>query len=75
MKQDMRNPLTSMLYPTILIIAKEVLSVGTRALIEVTMVAIGTTARTIHIRLQRTIHPGKTAIKTSMLSLHGSTLP
>ena len=29
MNQGMRNPLVSMLYPTILIIAKEVLSVGT----------------------------------------------
>ena len=59
----MRNPLTSMLYLTILIVVKEVLLVGTRALIGVTMPAAGMTARTVHIKLQGTIHPGKTPVE------------
>ena len=41
--------------------SQEVLLIGTGALIEVTMSTVGTTARTIHIRLQGTIHPGRTA--------------
>ena len=59
----MKNPLTSMLYPIILLIAKEVLSVGTVAFIEVIVVISGTTARTIHFKLKGTIHPGKAVIK------------
>ena len=59
----MRNPLTSMLHLTILIIVKEILSVGTGVLIEATMVEVGTTTIRIYIGLQRTIHPGKAVIK------------
>ena len=61
MNPGMRNLLTSMLYLTILIIAKENLLTGTRVPIKITMATVGTTARTIHIRLQGTIYPGKTA--------------
>ena len=46
MNPGMKNPLTSMLYPTVLIIVKEVLLMGTAALIEITMSTVGTTART-----------------------------
>ena len=59
----MRNQLMSMLYPTILIVVKEVLLVGTWVCIGVTMPIVGTTARTAHIKLQGTIHQGKTAVK------------
>ena len=78
MNPGMKNTLISMLYPTALIIAKDVLLIGTGAHIEVTMSTVGTTARTINIRLQGTICPGKTpaknqcvtTVQVSMISLN-----
>ena len=57
-----------MLYPTALIIVKEVLLIGTRALIEVTMTMLGTTARTIHIRLLGAIQPGREAARNQCVA-------
>ena len=53
MNQGIRNPLISMLYLAILIIAKEDLLTGTRAPIKITMATIGATAKVID--------PGKAA--------------
>ena len=56
----MRNPLISMLYPTVIITVKEVLLTGTESPIKITMSAVETTARTNH--------PGKTVAKNQCVT-------
>ena len=58
----MKHPLTSIVYLTILIV-KEVLLVGTRALTEVPIATIETTTKAILSRLQGTFHLSRAAIK------------
>ena len=62
MNQGMRNPLTSVLYLTVLLVI-EVLLVGTRVVTKVPISTVGTTTTAILSRLQGTIHPSKAAIK------------
>ena len=62
----MRNPLISMLCPTVIITVEEVLLTGTEASIKITRSAVVTTARTIH--------PGKQQQRTSVLPLCRSPL-
>ena len=60
MNPGMRNPLTSMLYQTVIITVKQVPLTGTKAPIKITMSAVVTAARTIH--------PGKTAAKNQRVT-------